>query len=281
MCFAQEFAMFLFTTPAAATTAETTAPHAAALQRAASSTGVSFGYLVETARRESGFRANAQASTSSARGLYQFIADTWLRTFRSEGGKIGLGAEASQISLDSEGRAQVASPATKARLLALRDDPAIAARLAAALARDNSAQLTQKLGRAPSDGEIYIAHFLGPVAAAKLIALKEQAPDTNAASVFSSAASANRAVFYTREGAPRSAATVYAQLVKGFSSEPTTGTGTERAFAARREAQPFFSMFQNTAAMPETTRAAALWANPSTPGQPLDLNAFRVRSWWA
>lgn len=277
--------MFLFTTPASGMPTAPAAPHGAALERAAGATGVSFSYLVETARRESNFRSNAQAATSSARGLYQFIADTWLRTLKTEGPKIGLGKEAGAITLDGSGRAHVADAVTRERLLALRDDPAVSARLAAALARDNAAALTARLGRAPSDGEVYIAHFLGASAAARLIEMKQQAPQASAAAAFSAAAGANRSVFYGRDGAPRTVAAVYAQLVSGFATKRDV-SAPDRAFA-EDTTQPFFSLFRSAPASrgdepsASLAAAAALWANPAKPGRPLDLNAFRVRSWWA
>jgi hypothetical protein len=49
------------------------------IKSAASATGASFEYLVSAAKMESNLDPTAQASTSSARGLYQFIEQTWLR----------------------------------------------------------------------------------------------------------------------------------------------------------------------------------------------------------
>ena len=51
-----------------------------AIRQAAQSTGISFDYLLTTAKIESNFNPSAQASTSSAKGLYQFIDQTWLGT---------------------------------------------------------------------------------------------------------------------------------------------------------------------------------------------------------
>ena len=45
----------------------------AALQRASVATGADFDYLLTTAKRESGLKTDAQATTSSAAGLFQFI----------------------------------------------------------------------------------------------------------------------------------------------------------------------------------------------------------------
>jgi soluble lytic murein transglycosylase-like protein len=44
-----------------------------AIQQASQATGASFNYLLATAQVESGLNPQAGASTSSARGLFQFI----------------------------------------------------------------------------------------------------------------------------------------------------------------------------------------------------------------
>ena len=49
-----------------------------AIRQAAQATGTSFQYLLATAQVESGLNPQAGASTSSARGLFQFIEQTWL-----------------------------------------------------------------------------------------------------------------------------------------------------------------------------------------------------------
>src|SRR5579862_2898010 len=61
----------------------------AALKQASVETGSDFHYLLGTAIRESGLKTGAQASTSSACGLFQFTGQTWLglirRTARNTG----------------------------------------------------------------------------------------------------------------------------------------------------------------------------------------------------
>ena len=60
-----------------------------AIKQAASATGASFQYLLATAKMESDFNPSAGAPTSSARGLYQFIEQTWLATVKQAGGQLG------------------------------------------------------------------------------------------------------------------------------------------------------------------------------------------------
>src|SRR5689334_19512162 len=66
-----------------------------AIRDAAQATGTSFDYLLATARVESGLDAGAGASTSSARGLFQFIEQTWLSTLKTVGSALGYGQYAS------------------------------------------------------------------------------------------------------------------------------------------------------------------------------------------
>ena len=61
------------------------APVMDAMQNASVRTGVDFDYLVDVARVESGYNPTAKASTSSARGLYQFTKQTWLATLERHG----------------------------------------------------------------------------------------------------------------------------------------------------------------------------------------------------
>ena len=69
-----------------------------AIRQAASSSGISFEYLLTTAQIESNLNPGAQASTSSAKGLYQFIEQTWLGTMKQDGAAIGYGHYADAIT---------------------------------------------------------------------------------------------------------------------------------------------------------------------------------------
>jgi hypothetical protein len=106
----------------------------------------------------------------------------------------------------------VPDPAARAAIMRLRNDPSASAMVAGAFTRGNEARLAAALGRAPSQGELYIAHFLGPDGAAKLIGTSTSQPQASAAAMFPAAAAANRSIFYDRSGSPRSAAAVYAKL---------------------------------------------------------------------
>lgn len=184
----------------------------ATLKQASHRTGVDFAYLVAQAGQESGFKADAQAKTSSARGLFQFIESTWLETLRDHGAKHGLATQAQQIVTGSDGRAQVTDAAARQDILALRDDPRIAAVMAAEYARSNQQLLSRELGIDLKKVDLYLGHFLGAGGAGKFLAAMKDNPAQNAAALLPEAAAANRSVFYTEDGRPRSVGDIYAMF---------------------------------------------------------------------
>jgi hypothetical protein len=196
----------------------------AAIARASQATGVDFGYLMRTARRESGFNPTAQAQSSSAGGLFQFVDQTWLGALKQHGAKHGYSAFADLIKTAADGRFSVAGgdDARKA-VMALRMDPRASSLMAGELASDNAAYLRGRVGRDPTAGELYAAHFLGPKASADLIEARQTRPGMSAAALFPDAAAANPTIFY-RDGRAASVAEIYANLTQGQSAEATAST---------------------------------------------------------
>jgi len=175
-----------------------------AIAAAARRSTVDFDFLVAQAQVESAMNPSARATTSSATGLYQFIESTWLGTMQRHGSRFGLGDLSAQIGTSPGGAAHVADPARREAILNLRNDPKIAALMAAGLAEDNRAHLAPILGREPDHGELYLAHFLGAGGAGRFLKAMAQDPDQSAAALFRSAAAANPSIFYEPGGAPRS-----------------------------------------------------------------------------
>lgn len=70
-----------------------------AIQKASSSTGVDFAYLVNQAKAESNFNPSVKAKTSSATGLFQFIKSTWLDMVDKHGAKHGINPHQSKSAL--------------------------------------------------------------------------------------------------------------------------------------------------------------------------------------
>src|SRR5258705_7697355 len=200
---------------------------AGAIKQAASTTGISFEYLLATAKMESNFNPKAAASTSSARGLYQFIDQTWLGTVKEAGAQLGYGKYADAITRSPSGGYSVSDPAARNAIMKLRDDPDAASSMAAVLTQSNSFKLTGKIGRRPTDAELYMAHFMGVGGAGKLIANAEDNPQATAARMFPNAAAANRSIFYDRAGSARSVSQVYSVLnsrYAGAANSPATRT---------------------------------------------------------
>jgi hypothetical protein len=189
-----------------------------AIRQAAQSTGISFEYLLTTAKIESNFNPSAQASTSSAKGLYQFIDQTWLGTMKQDGAALGLGRYADAITRTSDGRYAVSDLRMRTAILQLRSDPKASAMLAGALTRNNAALVSSSIGRQPTNGELYIAHFLGADGAGKLINGASKHPHRNAAAMFPHAAAANHTIFYDSAGRARSVGEVYGKLTRLFDS---------------------------------------------------------------
>lgn len=171
----------------------------AALRSASSATGVDFSYLVQTVQRESNFDPAAKASTSSATGLFQFTNATWLDTVDRYGARHGVNVQ----GMNNE------------QILALRSNPEISARMGAELTDENARLLEAKIGRAPTPGELYAAHFMGPSDAAKLIEAARTNGNASATDLFPRAAAANANVFTNRNGEQLTAAGLYQKLT-GF-----------------------------------------------------------------
>lgn len=191
-----------------------------ALRFASSRTGADFDYLLKTAVRESSLKSDAKSTTSSAKGLFQFIEQTWLSTLKKSGHEFGMGQLSNAIEQKQDGRFTVADPATRSAILALRDDPRTSALVAGAYTRDSAHKLQSAFGRAPSKGELYIAHFMGKNGAIELISEAQQSPTSIAADHFPQAAASNRSIFYTQSGRARNMAEVYHHLTAKHGQQP-------------------------------------------------------------
>jgi hypothetical protein len=249
---------------------------AGVIKNAANATGASFEYLVSAAKIESNLNPKAQASTSSARGLYQFIEQTWLGTVKEAGAAFGFGKYADAISKSSSGSYSVSNPSTRDEILKLRDDPAANAAMAGVLTQSNSFKLTGAIGRRPTDGELYIAHFMGVGGASKLISSAEDNPNASGPALFPSAAAANRSIFYNRDGSARSVSQVYSVLTSRYDAAANSQTartamaaagvapGQARMAAASADSAAYLSRFPQvqTPAVPTQVASAQTAVEP-------------------
>jgi hypothetical protein len=201
-----------------------------AIQRASSATGVDFTFLMGTAKRESGYNPAAKARTSSASGLFQFVDQTWLSTLKKHGSKYGYARYADLIQQGSDGKYRVTGDEARKAVLGLKLDPHAASLMAGELASDHASYLRGRVGRSPTSGELYAAHFLGPKGSARLIEAVSASPGASAAAMFPDAAAANRSIFY-REGRAATVSEVYANLTKtaGGGEVPATSAPAPEA----------------------------------------------------
>lgn len=187
-------------TQALLATTRAPAPIRQALAEPAKRGTAPFAELLETARRESGFKTDARNPQSTATGLFQFTEQTWLELVRRHGAKYGAGEAAAKIVRDpATGRNEVPGGEDRSAILALRKDSKLAAAMAGELSKSNRATLQRALGREPTYQEVYAAHFLGANGAVRLIRASEENPDLPANRLMPQAARANKAVFHDRE----------------------------------------------------------------------------------
>jgi hypothetical protein len=273
---------------------------AGAIRQAAGTTGASFEYLVATAKMESDFNPTAGASTSSAHGLYQFIDQTWLGTVKEAGAALGYGQYADAISKSSAGSYSVSDPAARSAIMKLRDDPVVASAMAGILTQSNSFNLTGKIGRRPTDAELYMAHFMGVGGAAKLIGNAEDNPKASGAQLFPNAAAANRSIFYDNTGQARSVSEVYSVLTSRYTAAANSqasrnaiaavgGAPATTAVASATQTAPFenasfLQSFPDTRAAAPITVASASTSD-AAPADPSFRSLFQpvsstVRKLW-
>lgn len=131
------------------------------------------GYLDRMIGAESGRSTTAKNPLSSAYGIGQFTKPTWLTLFKQVFPEVARGmGEAAQ--------------------LALRSDPTFARPMLEELTKRNAAAL-QAAGNAPTDANLYLAHFLGAAGANRVLGAAPETPIGNV--VDPAAIKANPAVF--------------------------------------------------------------------------------------
>lgn len=131
-------------------------------------------YLDSIADAESNGNPFARAATSSARGLFQFTKGTWNALVTKYGERYGITGD------------DIYNPNAQRIMASL-------------LTQENAAQLVNQTGKLPDEGDLYLAHFLGPSRAA--VVINQQGSSMLAANLFPDAAAANRSIFY-KDGVP-------------------------------------------------------------------------------
>jgi hypothetical protein len=165
------------------------------IRSASRQTGVSFDYLMAQANKESNLSSEAKSHESSAAGLFQFTKGTWLQLVKLHGAKYGLGAFSDMI--EKNGHEYTIK------------DPSLSSMIAAEYAKDNRHWLEKSLGRKVGSTELYLAHFLGPAGAVKLLKAKNENPTQAAADLVPQAAAKNQTMFYDNDHSAQSVTALY------------------------------------------------------------------------
>lgn len=156
---------------------------------AGTSSGMS-GYLQKVAQVESGGKADAKAKTSSASGLFQFTEGTWKQTTKEMG---------------------------KSYSLEDRFDPVKSAEVAKFFTEKQKAQVEKGTGKAASDADLYMAHFLGAGGATKFLNAMAKNPNALATEgADPQQIEANKSIFYEDggKGKMRTLQEVYSMMAR-------------------------------------------------------------------
>lgn len=208
--------------------------------RAADTTGVDPVYMMALADKESSFVPSVKAGTSSATGLFQFIAGTWFEVVRAYGAKHGLAMEAEAIQW-VDGQLTVANETMRDHILGLRKNAHFAALMAAEMTKRDRALIESRIGRAITRSEFYFAHFFGVDSASRFMRLVDDKPKQSAPRVFPAAAKANRTLFFEKSGRKSRQLTVSEVYDKidtmidrrlGLFEDVATLTDTSKVFAS-------------------------------------------------
>jgi hypothetical protein len=254
---------------------------ASVLNAAGDRNDVDFDYLLKTAMRESRLNPTAKAGTSSATGLFQFLDSTWLQVMKNQGPRLGYQAYADAITRKADGEYVIADPKIRAEVLKLRENPQIAADMAAAFTKANGDYLKARFGRMPSPGELYIAHFLGAQGAERMFNAGLKNPDQIAANLFPREAAANKTIFYDH-GTPRTIRQVYKALVAqhegpaalhaGYAAQQIAAQQSPPGTAAPVPLAPVRTVQQATQyQLPQVAAASPATVVPAAPRAPAPL----------
>jgi hypothetical protein len=130
------------------------------------------------------------ATPETLEGPLRFGERTWLRALKEAPAEADAESYALRIFITSGGRFYIPTADERRRILEARHDSALAEALARAFAQSNARRMYAVLGRAPTAGDLYVAHVLGPEAAIALVTAAAGTPDDGVAKTFPELASA-------------------------------------------------------------------------------------------
>lgn len=165
-----------------------------AIKEASRRVGVDAGILTAFAYKESTFDANAAATTSSAKGLFQFLKKTWAHMVTTYGPMYGVSANASPT------------------------DPLAAAIMGAAFIKHEIYPAISKVVPNPTVTDLYLGHFMGAAGGANWLRHYKNNPNALAYLDFPDAAASNQWVYYDKSNRPRTYAEIYAIFTGSMSA---------------------------------------------------------------
>lgn len=136
-------------------------------------TGVDVVELASMAALESSFNATAKASTSTAKGLFQFTERTWRVTLETYGSRYSLLPTVSRL------------------------DPYANSLMGAEYIKENRRILTKRLNREVTFTDVYMAHVIAP---RRVVALDHIPQYVLIAELYPTLAIANKSLFYNEDG---------------------------------------------------------------------------------
>lgn len=183
-----------------------------ALPSFADTSGPAGDYVTAMFKRESGGNPNAQASTSSARGLGQFTRDTWN----------GVARKYPDLALTPVANGQDG-----------RIDPDQMLRATKAFTADNESIL-QRAGLPVNDATKYSLHIFGAGGGPRFVAGALNDPNKPAAAyVKPEQVAANKRIFYNRDGTPKTAGEVMGDFQRSFSGSGGGSRVAQRSAGSR------------------------------------------------
>lgn len=191
----------------------------------------------------------------TAEGPFRFSAANWFRALKEDAGALTAADASGSIFCTSSGRYYVPAASERERLLAKRFDAALAQRAASSFAEHNAQRLSTALRRAPSAGDLYIAHVLGPESAITLISRAEAEPTAVALKRLPELARAAPSLVKA-QGRPLTLAQVYRRLTEPLAS---AARGADLAVAAvsERETKPTLAQVAQRAREAVASKGAA------------------------
>jgi hypothetical protein len=163
-------------------------------------------------------------------GPLRFSEAMWLKALKDGASGSDKQEYAAAIFQTSSGRYYVPAEAERWRILAARENADLAGRIAHTFAQSNARQLAVALRRAPTPGDLYLAHIFGPEATAAFIELVVAKPHADAARYLPELAQGAPALF-TVGRTPLTLAQLYIRLTAALRQRPPefaalAGSGT-------------------------------------------------------